>query len=108
MRGKSVEAIAKLQALPDLSSPRVTHLLGVAYYHANEYISRPSSNWPPWLRDCQKGRQNGRKPFGSRNVALSRRTCHYLLAQVLQKMGQIEDAKREFPIAKKLYGELDR
>jgi Tfp pilus assembly protein PilF len=34
--------------------------------------------------------------------------AHYLLGQVLQKIGQIEDAKREFAVAEKLYGELDR
>ena len=34
--GKAATAIAKLQALP--VEPRVTQLLGVAFYHANDYV----------------------------------------------------------------------
>ncbi len=34
--GNARAAIAKLQALPDTKEIRVAHLLGVAYYHANE------------------------------------------------------------------------
>jgi tetratricopeptide (TPR) repeat protein len=33
------------------------------------------------------------------------RSAHYLLAQVLQQMGKVEDAKREFAIAERLQGD---
>jgi Tfp pilus assembly protein PilF len=33
------------------------------------------------------------------------RSAHYLLAQVLQQMGKVEEAKREFAIAERLQGD---
>jgi len=34
------------------------------------------------------------------------KSAHYLLAQVLQAVGRIDDAKREFAIAEKLQGDI--
>jgi tetratricopeptide (TPR) repeat protein len=36
--GQPAAAAAKLQALDPAREPRVAHLLGVAYYHANDYV----------------------------------------------------------------------
>jgi tetratricopeptide (TPR) repeat protein len=36
------------------------------------------------------------------------KTAHFLLGQALQRMGRVEEAKEEFAIAERLYGEVDR
>ena len=36
------------------------------------------------------------------------RTAHYVLGQVLQRLGRLEEAKREFAIAERLQGPVPR
>jgi Tfp pilus assembly protein PilF len=36
------------------------------------------------------------------------RTAHYLLAQLLQQLGRVEEAKKEFAIAERLQAESGR
>jgi Flp pilus assembly protein TadD len=36
------------------------------------------------------------------------RSAHYLLGQLLQRTGRLEDAKREFAIAERLQGQAGR
>jgi Flp pilus assembly protein TadD len=36
------------------------------------------------------------------------KSAHYLLAQVLQQTGRAEEARREFEVAERLHGEVER